>query len=210
MNKKKKILSIGVIFIAGLLVGLTLMYNNSFYHTVNDVLGKGATQNSISNAAGGVSNIAVSNMDIEAAMQAVQGQRAQLLETQLQDQLNAVQERNNQIANLNDYLNGQRQIAAQFPSGAEPNSPLNNDQLEAMKKAMEESGTSAEAPKTKGELDALMSQTQGNINGQSNSQQMDMLRLQSLSNKRNEAFDVMSNFMKKMQENRSSIIGNMR
>ena len=44
----------------------------------------------------------------------------------------------------------------------------------------------------------------------SNSQQMDMLRLQSLSNKRNEAFDVMTNFVKKMQDSRSSIIGNMR
>ena len=37
-----------------------------------------------------------------------------------------------------------------------------------------------------------------------------MLRLQSLTGKRNEAFDVMTNFLKKMQESRSSIIGNMR
>ncbi|QKV51396.1 hypothetical protein [Comamonas antarctica] len=48
------------------------------------------------------------------------------------------------------------------------------------------------------------------IDSLSNAQQMDMLRLQSLSNKRNEAFDVMTNFMKKMQDNRSGIIGNMR
>ncbi|WP_245608624.1 hypothetical protein [Saccharibacillus sacchari] len=48
------------------------------------------------------------------------------------------------------------------------------------------------------------------IDAASNSQQMDMLRLQSLSNKRNEAFDVMTNFIKKMQDSRSSIIGNMR
>ena len=43
-----------------------------------------------------------------------------------------------------------------------------------------------------------------------NSQQMDTLRLQSLSNKRNEAFDTMTNFIKKMQDNRSSAISNMR
>ncbi|MBS7777597.1 hypothetical protein [Acidovorax sp. CCYZU-2555] len=48
------------------------------------------------------------------------------------------------------------------------------------------------------------------IDSMSNSQQLEMLRLQSLSNKRNEAFDVMTNFMKKMQDSRSSIIGNMR
>ncbi|WZB66630.1 hypothetical protein WJ971_00595 [Achromobacter xylosoxidans] len=48
------------------------------------------------------------------------------------------------------------------------------------------------------------------IDSAGNSQQMDMLRLQSMTNKRNEAFDVMTNFVKKMQESRSSIIGNMR
>ena len=41
-------------------------------------------------------------------------------------------------------------------------------------------------------------------------QQMDTLRLQSLSNKQNEAFDTMTNFIKKMQESRSSIMSNMR
>ncbi|MFT9846640.1 hypothetical protein [Aneurinibacillus sp. REN35] len=53
----------------------------------------------------------------------------------------------------------------------------------------------------------LDAQLQDQIN---NAQQMDMLRLQNLSNKRNEAFDVMTNFIKKMQDSRSSIIGNMR
>lgn len=60
-------------------------------------------------------------------------------------------------------------------------------------------GDAATAEARKAQIDAL-----------SNSQQMDMLRLQSLSNKRNEAFDVMTNFIKKMQDSRSSIIGNMR
>lgn len=48
------------------------------------------------------------------------------------------------------------------------------------------------------------------IDSLNNTQQMEMLRLQSLTNKRNEAFDVMSNFVKKMQDSRSSIISNMR
>ena len=63
---------------------------------------------------------------------------------------------------------------------------------------------------TKGELDGAIQQLKSQIDSQSNSQQMDMLRLQSLSNKRNEAFDIMTNFMKKMADSRSSIIGNMR
>ncbi len=52
--------------------------------------------------------------------------------------------------------------------------------------------------------------TKRDMDGLSSTQQLEMLRLQSLSNKRNEAFDVMTNFVKKMQDSRSSIIGNMR
>ncbi len=62
----------------------------------------------------------------------------------------------------------------------------------------------------KGELDGAIQRVKSEIDNLSNSQQMDMLRLQSLSNKRNEAFEVMTNFIKKMQDNRNSIIGNMR
>lgn len=48
------------------------------------------------------------------------------------------------------------------------------------------------------------------LNEQLNSQQMDMLRMQSMNSKRNEAFDAMTNFVKKMQDSRSSILGNLR
>ncbi|MGN7416115.1 hypothetical protein [Paenibacillus sp. SAF-068] len=58
--------------------------------------------------------------------------------------------------------------------------------------------------------EAAIQKLKGQIDAANNSQQMDMLRLQSMSNKRNEAFDVMTNFIKKMQDSRSSIIGNMR
>ena len=55
--------------------------------------------------------------------------------------------------------------------------------------------------------EAAVQKLKGQIDATGNSQQMDMLRLQSMSNKRNEAFDVMTNFVKKMQDSRSSIIG---
>ena len=63
---------------------------------------------------------------------------------------------------------------------------------------------------TKGDLDAMITKVKGMIDGESNSQQMDMLRLQSLANKRTEAFDVMTNFVKKTQDSRSGIISNIR
>ncbi len=55
-----------------------------------------------------------------------------------------------------------------------------------------------------------VNEIKSSLDNLSNTQQMEMLRLQSLTGKRNEAFDVMTNFLKKMQESRSSIIGNMR
>ena len=72
-------------------------------------------------------------------------------------------------------------------------------ELNSQLQVAQQNGDEAAVQKLKGQIDAA-----------SNSQQMDMLRLQSMSNKRNEAFDVMTNFIKKMQDSRSSIIGNMR
>ena len=62
---------------------------------------------------------------------------------------------------------------------------------------------------TKGQLDGAIQQLKSQIDSMSNTQQMDMLRLQSLSNKRNEAFEIMTNFVKKNNDNRASIVGNM-
>ncbi|SLK19600.1 hypothetical protein [Paenibacillus sp. RU5A] len=72
-------------------------------------------------------------------------------------------------------------------------------ELNVQLRAAIQNGDTAQAQKLKNQIDAM-----------GNSLQMDMLRLQSLSNKRNETFDVMTNFIKKMQDSRSSIIGNMR
>ncbi|RAW09804.1 MULTISPECIES: hypothetical protein [Paenibacillus] len=117
-----------------------------------------------------VSSINLSGMDIETALMMVQQERTKLLDSQLQAQIQQVQNRNQAIAELNEQL----QAAIQ-------------------------SGDASQVQVLKGKIDAM-----------SNSQQMDMLRLQSMTNKRNEAFDVMTNFVKKMQDSRSSIIGNMR
>ncbi|WP_458462481.1 hypothetical protein [Paenibacillus sp.] len=136
---------------------------------VSIVSSASASTVSVSNISG-VTPVNISSMDIETALMMVQSERTKLLDAQLQMQIQAVQNRNQQIAELNSQL----QIAQQ-------------------------NGDEAAVQKLKDQIDAA-----------SNSQQMDMLRLQSMSNKRNEAFDIMTNFIKKMQDSRSSIIGNMR
>lgn len=60
------------------------------------------------------------------------------------------------------------------------------------------------------DFDKYVEQLKGKIDSLNSSQQMDMLRMQSLTNKRNEAFDLMTNFIKKMSDSKSSVIGNMR
>ena len=92
-----------------------------------------------------------------------------------------VQTRNEQLAGLNEQLN----------------------QLNAEKGATTDTAKQAE-------LDGQLQTVQNQINTLSNSQQMDMLRMQSMNSKRNEAFDAMTNFLKKIQDSRSSIIGNIR
>ncbi|KQY86591.1 hypothetical protein ASD24_27430 [Paenibacillus sp. Root52] len=123
-----------------------------------------------SNISSGINAIDISKMDIETALMMVQQERTRLLDTQLQTQIQEVQNRYQQITELNAQL-----------------------------QAAQQNGDEALAQQLKNQIDAI-----------SNTQQMDMLRLQSLSNKRNEAFDLMTNFVKKMQDSRSSIIGNMR
>jgi polyribonucleotide nucleotidyltransferase len=129
-----------------------------------------ASASAVNPVGSSLSAIDLSSMDIETALMMVQQERTKLLDSQLQAQIQQVQNRNQAIAELNEQL----QAAIQ-------------------------SGDTSQVQVLKGKIDAL-----------SNSQQMDMLRLQSMTNKRNEAFDVMTNFIKKMQDSRSSIIGNMR
>ena len=171
-------------------------------------------------------------------MMAVQSNRASLLEAQQKDQISSVQAKNDSIARLNQALGAMNKVAAMFPSDSKADARIdsvkgmsdNNWQLpheanSALKTAGDVkpfSTTNAHTADgnvyaggiggetTKGQLDGAIQQLKSQIDAASNTQQMDMLRLQSISNKRNEAFDVMTNFIKKMQESRSSIIGNMR
>ncbi|HET8597407.1 MAG TPA: hypothetical protein VFM22_06580 [Castellaniella sp.] len=61
---------------------------------------------------------------------------------------------------------------------------------------------------TKGEIDAAITKVKGLIDAESNNQQMDMLRLQSLNNKKNESIEILTNTQKKHTDANSNIIRN--
>ncbi|MBF6621793.1 MAG: ABC transporter substrate-binding protein, partial [Patulibacter sp.] len=172
----------------------------------------------------GLSALTLDSMDIETALMMVQQERTRLLDAQLRAQIQEVQNRNEQVKRLNHVLARLHTILARFSgapaAGARLDASGPADQyaadVGALRAAIGEAditlddlGTDA-GSWTKGALDAAVTRVKGMIDAAGNSQQMDMLRLQSMSNKRNEAFDVMTNFIKKMQESRASIIGNIR
>jgi hypothetical protein len=125
--------------------------------------------------------MSMEGLDLESQLMAVQSNRVNLLDEQLKGEMRNVQARNAKIAALNTQLN----------------------ELTLAK------GKTTD-PKTIAKLDVQIIELRAETASLSNTQQMDMLRLQSLSNKRNEAFDLMTNFMKKASDSRSGIIGNMR
>ena len=161
----------------------------------------------VANAIQGVTinSIAFASMDIETALMMVQSERANLLSQQLASQIEAVQQRNAVIGALSTARNA---LAAYIASPTESTFIAATSALTAagVSHAFQASTPAAGVELAKAASDVVRSQ----MDAASNSQQMDMLRLQSLTNKRNEAFDIMTNFVKKMQDSRTSIIGNMR
>ncbi|QJR15516.1 hypothetical protein [Usitatibacter palustris] len=174
----------------------------------------------------GVNPSDISGMDLQLAMATIQSQRAKLLEEQLKVQVDGVHARNNEIAKLNTLI---ADLKALRPAGTDPakwaNLGANQAAGRAMYKRIQEAGVAIPGPGSADDVnepgtgiydarqrtfDAWTAQLKGRIDSLISSQQMDMLQLQSLTNKRNEAFEVMTNFMKKMQDNLSSIVGNVR
>jgi hypothetical protein len=180
-------------------------------------------------------------MDLETAMMVVQSNRANLLESQLKDQIGAVQARNDQINRLNQALAALNKAAAGFSSDAKAGDKLRDTPFKNNDFAMEKEINSAFATAgvrpftsngdqwsaqgrlqqggvyqggvggdtTKGQVDAAANQLRSMIDSQSNNQQMDMLRTQGLSNRYNETVDTITNFMKKMSDNRAGIVRNI-
>jgi hypothetical protein len=185
---------------------------------------------------GGIGSMDLGSMDIETALMMVQGERTKLLDAQLKTQIEAVQQRNQLISSLNTMASDLNGLKGTLPSkdvqpGDKVDASASNREIaarfatQAFKLGMDPAPVSATPIKDaagnitgatvtgfpdRAGLDAGITSLKGKIDAAGNSQQMDMLRLQSMTNKRNEAFDVMTNFVKKMQDSRSSIIGNMR
>lgn len=171
------------------------------------------------------SNANLGDMDLETLLLAVQTARVRMFDGQLKAQLQEVQSRNDHMAKLNDLQTVLNKVKAYFKAddGADKkfsdikidgkkNSPAHQKIINEVNQAMKAAGydESVSTGITKGQVETMIQDVKNGVDRESNSQQMDMLRLQSMSGKRNEAFDVMTNFIKKLQDSRSAIIANVR
>lgn len=182
----------------------------------------------LSSTSGGLSGIGdgdLSGMDLETALMMLQAQRAQLLDDQLRQQAQEVQARNEQVSrlqDLHDALSNARDGLNDGSAGAEghvsldaridpddPNSPTYAELFEAAG-FTDDGDTNDDGNLDAEELSSAIETVRGAIDSERSQHHMDMLRLQSQDNKRNEAYDLMNDYIKKMQDNRANIINNMR
>lgn len=150
--------------------------------------------------------------DIETAVMAAYIGRAQMQETQLMDQLKTIQARNASIAELND-VSAKIRAWAKDHKDANGNVNLNNMPNingRSVVEILKSYGiTFADATKVdpSGLCDNTIKATIDNLNS---TQQLEMTRMQSLMNKRNEAYDMVTNFVKNCHDKISTVISNMR
>ncbi|MGA0584308.1 MAG: hypothetical protein ACO2ER_10450 [Castellaniella sp.] len=219
----------------------------------------------ITNSGGINFQAALASGDIQTIIQMVQSERVRLLDSQLVDQVKAVQSRNDQIAKLNNVLSELTKMQQFY--GTEANETFLKDTSDAygdkagrtyeqfvqqyeapLNKAIEDAGiadlgfpnngNTGRVPSdgkgnfgqtfdqngnivkvtgsnvwggnaTKGQMDAAITKIKGLIDAESNNQQMDMLRLQSLNNKKNESIEILTNTQKKHTDANSNIIRNI-
>lgn len=153
----------------------------------------------------------ISSLSVSDAIQVVQQNRAIMLEGQLKTQIGAVQERNTKINDLNGALNSARSLVSMADSVKDKDIDIRTlDGYAEFEKFAKDNGIPYENIKTISQLNATVDNIKTSVDSLGGSQQIDLLRLQSLSNKLNESYELRTNSIKKDQDVKSGIIGNMR
>jgi len=171
----------------------------------------------------------VGSLSIEDALMLVQMDRVRLCESQLQDQINTIRDKNEQMRKLNDMKSQLLQLKSAFADDAKGTDSLagqskwkdNADKIKQTAQSLSDAWSKAgldasyidkikNGTITKGEIDAADQIIKSSVDSLSSSSQMDMVRLQSLNNKRSEAFDTMTNMLKKAADSKSSVVSNFR
>lgn len=153
-------------------------------------------------------------------MMLILSERANVLDAQLRSQIELVHARSGQVTKLNTVIARLRDLIARFPAGASADlSPFwvgaSAADLQGLRDALTDANvTTLDVTRlhdaTLGALRGAVDHTRAEIDRLSNTQQLDLLRLQSMANRRNEALDLISNALKKLGDAQASILGERR
>ncbi len=184
-----------------------------------------------------ISQTDIETLDIETLMMRVNINRTKGLDGQLRTAMSAMNDRNVQTKLLCDLKT--RLTEAKASEGSEGNGTMFHnfdkgtlDDLKAAgitvpnmkggssflragvkdttKELLAYNGKATVAHASDKQIDDWATAIQNKIDSAGSTQQAEMLQLQQASNRRNEAFEVMTGFVKKMSDSRSGIISNMR
>ena len=170
---------------------------------------------------GGPTSVNVQNiqsLDLGKALLAVQYERASKLEDLIKLGIGDIQANSQKLSHLTKAATGLSSILATVDRASQSKEEKLTDVQSAAFRAVQHEvgkengiylGPDREAL-TVGDVTAAVLTISGAIDTYFHNQSLDMFRLQSLTNKRNEAFDTIATAMKKMQDSGSPFIGNMR
>ncbi|WP_372020643.1 hypothetical protein [Tistrella mobilis] len=159
----------------------------------------------------------LATMDVNQILAMVQQERQGQLDTSLQQQMDGIQERNTQLAQMNGTL----QELDGLGDMLEDQGPLSTDTLVHHMGQETTLGALAadlgldqeridDGSIDSADMDAITGLLQDRITTVTAAQDMEMAALQAMTDKRNEAIALMQQFMNSMQNNFNNIIGNMR
>ena len=165
-----------------------------------------------------------SNIDIEMFMMQISAERANNLESQMKDQVNEVKARQDAIGKLTKFLNDLSGAIKGKKDGDDIKmndlgltTKYDPDCKDGWSALLEKFGCTyksgqitSDGHAKKETIEGWMEQLKGGIDALNSQGQLDMIRLQSIMNKRNESFEQMTNMMQKFNKARESIVGNLR
>lgn len=174
-----------------------------------DSEGPSVTVGEIATVDAATADVADAAFDLETALLAVQTARTKTLDDQLSAQISAISARNNRIGELNNLSKTLNEVIDSFGSGLDQGARVDDDVDARYKVAAASVGVALPAEATLAGYKVAAEDIKSLIDSESNTQMMDMLRLQNLTSKRNEGFETMSSVMKKMQDANSAILNSI-
>ena len=166
----------------------------------------------------GAANRLGADLNIPELILAIQVERGQILDKQIKGQMEDMQKRNEWLRDANAALAAMRNNRPTTDSDGKPSygtfTDANGRKQDVATWARANGIDVPTAPDHHGikqsQFDAAIQNMKSSIDTVNNQSQMDMVRLQGLMDKRNQAFDMMTNTLSKTGKSLDSVISNMR